>query len=312
MSTTSVSNHAPVDASKTAPDGSSTVAAPVLTNSAGPDPVSAPIASPLVNAPASPSASSVPPTAGVDDSKRANALAAAPTAPVSVPASAIMPASTPVGTADVSKPPATNVASLPPSTSVVPVDVSKIMPVEKPHLKDSHDIPDTHGTSIIIVSPLDHPLVTAPGALASPASIPIPPPMPSTVSVINAPPTPDHITLPPAFPPFLGGTDKPKTPLVEAPPTPVAGATDHVQHVENPFGTTSAHKQPERVDTLVDLSPHIVAPRSRRNSLSDADSGKVKPSGLTLPPRPGYSRAASSGDLRSGLASPIIPSGAVE
>ncbi|KAF2155836.1 hypothetical protein K461DRAFT_274870 [Myriangium duriaei CBS 260.36] len=206
-------------------------------------------------------------------------------------------------TSDAFKAPAADGTSTQPAIMPVPADSVKITISDKAPIKDGPDVfhaPDAHSTSIIITpgrpgtSPSETQAPFTPQVPSSnqgpPTSIPLPPPQPSTVSVIQAPLTPDHITIPPKFPPVLGAAGTPST--------PVTGNQSHPDDV---------HKQPERIDTLIDLPGHT--PRSRRNS---ADGGKVKPSNLPLPTRPGYNRAASSSDLRSGLASPIIPPGAVE
>ncbi|PNS20356.1 hypothetical protein CAC42_5806 [Sphaceloma murrayae] len=179
---------------------------------------------------------------------------------------------------------------------------------EKPKVKDETTIaiaaskPDsvvTHDT-IIISTPAEPHTGATPAPQVAPTSIILPAPTPSTTTVIAVPPTPDHVTVAPAFPPSLAIV--PAT--SEQPTTP---KPDRVK-VQDPY-----QHSVQRVDTLADLPAHTGA-RSRRNSASDSTSpvARSKPTGLPLPTRPAYGRSASSGDLRSGMPSPMIPKGAVE
>jgi len=71
--------------------------------------------------------------------------------------------------------------------------------------------------------------------------------------------------------------------------------------------SSSVQRPIGRIEVANDLAPHA---RSRRDSLSENGAGKSEH--LELPQRLSSSRTPSSSDLRSGLASPIIPTGAVE
>ncbi|PSK60685.1 hypothetical protein B9Z65_835 [Elsinoe australis] len=153
----------------------------------------------------------------------------------------------------------------------------------------------THETFIVSV-PVESHTGATPAPQVAPTPIVLPPPTPSTALVIKVPPTPDPVTVAPAFPPALAVVPTPHT------------------SPEQPKIAEPPHHPVERVDTLTDLPPYAGL-RSRRNSASDstsAQSAKSKPSGLPLPTRPAYGRAASSGDLRGGMPSPMIPTGAVE
>lgn len=66
----------------------------------------------------------------------------------------------------------------------------------------------------------------------------------------------------------------------------------------------------ERFDTGIDLASR--SHPSSRSEDTEIPSRADKPTGLNIAARPGYDRAASSSDLRGGLASPVIPKGAVE
>ena len=157
-------------------------------------------------------------------------------------------------------------------------------------------------------SPPVSPVAVPTSGTQAPAPTPMPIPPVAGVSATSVPPhaVPAGPLAPlPAFLPAPGIEERPKTPTLHVPGTEAA-AKAH----ESPSGTFQRPVGVERVDTAIDLAPRT---KSRRNSLSDAHSSKAQPpTGLVMPQRPAAVHAASAGDLKSGLASPIIPKAAVE
>ncbi|KAF2221887.1 hypothetical protein BDZ85DRAFT_283025 [Elsinoe ampelina] len=159
--------------------------------------------------------------------------------------------------------------------------VPKIDPTPVQNTATTPGLPDRHSGA-------------TPAPQVAPVSVIIPASASSTTTVITVPPEPEHITIAPTIPPVLAAAPKEQPQRVTAEPSKAHEAPHHPV---------------ERVDTLADLPSHT-APRSRRNSASDSTPAtRPRPSSL---PIPSPSRAASSGDLRSGQPSPMIPINAVE
>jgi len=152
----------------------------------------------------------------------------------------------------------------------------------------------------------DHATAASPAPQVAPSNIAIPPPAPSTTLVITAPPSPEHITVPPFIIPVLATNIVPAVKSVELVPTIVAVAGTPENKEITP------HEKVQRVDTIVDLAARVTSPQPRRKSLHDVVIAKIASDNTLSPSRPAYGRAASSGDLRGNQATPIIPSGAVE
>ncbi|GAB7341335.1 hypothetical protein MBLNU457_7601t1 [Dothideomycetes sp. NU457] len=151
------------------------------------------------------------------------------------------------------------------------------------------------------------------------ASVPAAPaasvPKPTPVTPASAP-APVSVPMPGALPGPMNqaplGTPaieaRPKTPVLDLPPAEHS-STELPARARSP-SSSSVQRPPERLDSAADLASHTT-PKHDPQSHSAMDR-LDKPSGLVLPQRPGIQKATSAGDLRSGLASPVIPNGAVE
>ncbi|KAF4555857.1 Hypothetical protein D9617_2g058220 [Elsinoe fawcettii] len=195
-------------------------------------------------------------------------------------------------------------------TAAPPQTIANLYPVtpiaEKPALMEDHTAAPlapktetviTHET-IIVPVPVERHTGATPAPQIAPISVAVPP-VPSTTTIITVPPSPEHITIAPAVAPVLA--------VVPGSQLPPSAHSQSAKAEPSKVGEAANHPV-ERVDTLADLQAHT-APRSRRNSASDYSTvTKSKPTGLGLH----TGRATSSGDLRSGQPSPMIPTGAVE
>lgn len=143
------------------------------------------------------------------------------------------------------------------------------------------------------------------------ASVPDPTPVipasaPAPVSVPMPGALPGPMNQAPLATPAIEA--RPKTPVLDLPPAEHP-STELPARDRSP-SSSSVQRPPERLDSAADLASHTT-PKHDPHSHSAMDR-LDKPSGLVLPQRPGVQKATSAGDLRSGLASPVIPSGAIE
>lgn len=151
----------------------------------------------------------------------------------------------------------------------------------------------------------------ASGTVAPAASAPTPTPAtpasaPAPVTVPMPGALPGPMNQAPLATPAIEA--RPKTPILDLPPVEHT-STELPARARSP-SSSSVQRPPERLDSAADLASHTT-PKHDHQSHSAMDR-LAKPSGLVLPQRPGVQKATSAGDLRSGLASPVIPNGAVE
>lgn len=207
-------------------------------------------------------------------------------------------------------PPPTPIVTLPPTEPILgTARRASTDPANSKSTTAQTDIPGDAVKSVPSGSPDLAFTPTAPPA--SPSSAPISPPattpMVAPVQVPVVVPTKDQTHLAQEV------VTLPAPTAVKAGPAPLLNIPepDASEHRSRSDSSSTVQRPIERVDTAADLAPRT---RSRRNSLSDSGvelPRSPRPSGLPLPVRPDYGRAHSA-ELKSGMASPVIPPGAVE